>query len=45
MSRPISCGIPAAQPLGATDPIPTAIRDTTSDQTVRAAASTAVHHR
>ena len=44
MSRPISCGIPALHPLGATDPIPTAIGDTTFDQAVRAAAATAVHH-
>ncbi len=44
MSRPISCAIPAAQPLGATDPIATAIRDTNSDQTVRAAAAATVHH-
>jgi hypothetical protein len=44
MSRPISCGIPVLQPLGATDPIATAIRDTTSDQSVRAAAAATVHH-
>jgi hypothetical protein len=44
MSRPISCGIATLPPLGATDPIPTAIRDTTFDQAVRAAAVTAVHH-
>jgi len=43
MSRPLSCGIPAPQPLGATDPIPTTIGDTTSDQAVRPPAVAAVH--
>lgn len=43
MERPISCGVAALQPLGATDPIPTAIWDTTFDQAVRAAAAAPVH--